>query len=58
MDIVELLEFSVKYNVLDLYFFVGVLFMVWIDGEVRKFGVFVFIYFDVYCLIFEIMNDV
>lgn len=44
MDIIEFLVFSVKNNVLDLYLLVGLFFIIWVDGEMRKFNVFVFDY--------------
>lgn len=57
MDIIELFVFSVKQGVLDLYFFVGLLFMIWVDGDVCWINLLLLEYKQVYVLIYDIMND-
>lgn len=44
MDIVELFVFLVKNKVLDLYLLVGLLLMIWVDGDVCCINIFVFEY--------------
>lgn len=57
MDIMELFVFGVKNGVLDLYLFVGLLLMIWVDGDVCRINLFVMDYKEVYGFIYDIMND-
>lgn len=57
MDIVELLVFFVKNKVFDLYLFVGLLLMIWVDGDVCWINILVLDYKQVYVLVYDIMFD-